>query len=229
LFPFNPDRVLRKTPKPPTQLTVPRADKVEVGSGQQDEFPPTPVTPVSAEGFMSLHNLIKQDTHTLDERSIPRLQSYVEKLANAGERSFAQCALLKDQNQFLSEMNNEAKVRKSTKPIVLAKGQGKVMSYKDLEEARTTRAAKDAAKEAIKGKGKRGRKRKSAALEEDRPEAETEAEPEVTPTTKEITIDERKCCRKHKSATQEVDELEQEVAEAIEAQMPWREPAARMY
>lgn len=37
------------------------------------------------------------------------------------------------------------------------------MSYEDLEEARAKRAAKDAAK--VKGKGKRGTKPKSAALE----------------------------------------------------------------
>lgn len=40
------------------------------------------------------------------------------------------------------------------------------MSYEDLEEARTKRADKEAAKEA-KGKGKRGRKRK---IEADAPE-----------------------------------------------------------
>lgn len=228
LFPYNPDRVFRKVPKPITQLAVPRADEGEVGSCQQDEFPPTPITPVSAEGFISLHNLIKQDAHTLNERSIPRLQSYVEKLANAGQRSFAQCALLKDQNQFLTKMNHEAKVRKSTKPIVLGKGQGKVMSYEDLEEARATRAAKDAAKEASKGKGKRGRKRKNAALEEDGPEAVAEAEPEVTPAVKEVRTDKSKSSRKRKSAVQEGDELEQ-VAQAIEAPMPWRAPVARMY
>lgn len=39
------------------------------------------------------------------------------------------------------------------------------MSYEDLEEARKKRAEKDAAKE--KSKGKRSRKRKSAALETD--------------------------------------------------------------
>ena len=42
------------------------------------------------------------------------------------------------------------------------------MSYEDIEEAR----AKRAAKEVIKGKGKRGRKRKSAALEAGEPEPE---------------------------------------------------------
>ncbi len=44
------------------------------------------------------------------------------------------------------------------------------MSFKDIEVARATRAAK----EVIKGKGKRDRKRKSAALEADEPEAEQE-------------------------------------------------------
>jgi len=30
LFPFNPDRVLRVTPKPPTQSTVPRANEIKM-------------------------------------------------------------------------------------------------------------------------------------------------------------------------------------------------------
>jgi DDE superfamily endonuclease len=62
LFPFNPNRVLRVTPKPPAQSTVPRADEIEVGSchqddvppTRQDDVPPTPVTPVSVEGLVSL-------------------------------------------------------------------------------------------------------------------------------------------------------------------------------
>ena len=108
LFPFNPDRVLRKTPKPPAQLTVPRADEIEVGNCLQDELPQTPVTPVSAESFMSLHNLIKQDAHVLNEMSIPRLQRHVDKLANAGQTSLAYCAILKEEIQLLTKMNNEA-------------------------------------------------------------------------------------------------------------------------
>jgi hypothetical protein len=57
----------------------------------------------------------------------------------------------------------------------------KVMSYADLQEARVKRAKKDAAKEA-KGKGKRGRKRKSA-----------------TPEAVEATADKAKRGRKRKS------------------------------
>ena len=36
LFPFNPDRVLRDMPKPPADLTIPKADEVKVGSCPQD-------------------------------------------------------------------------------------------------------------------------------------------------------------------------------------------------
>jgi hypothetical protein len=71
-------------------------------------------------------------------------------------------------------MNNEAKVRRSTRLVVL--GKAKVMSFEDIEVAQAARAAK----EVIKGKGKRGRKRKSAALEAEEPETEAdEPEPEV--------------------------------------------------
>ncbi|KAH8778277.1 hypothetical protein F5882DRAFT_260514, partial [Hyaloscypha sp. PMI_1271] len=73
--------------------------------------------------------------------------------------SFAERALLYNQKQILTRINNEAKVCRLTSLIVL--GKAKVMSFKDIEVARVARATK----EAIKGKGKRGRK--SATLEVD--------------------------------------------------------------
>jgi hypothetical protein len=97
LFPLNPDRVLRVTPKPPTQSTVPRADEIRVGSCLQDGVPQTPVTPVSPDGLASLHNLIKQDAYTLDETSIPRLERRVQKLVDAAQVSIAGCALLRNE------------------------------------------------------------------------------------------------------------------------------------
>jgi len=109
-----------------------------------------------------LHNLIKQDAHALAETNIERLQRYVQKLANAAQLSFAERAFLQDQTRFLSRMNNEAKVRRSTKSVVV--GKANVMSYEDIEEARAKRAAKE---EATASKGKRGWKRKSLALEVD--------------------------------------------------------------
>ena len=58
LFPFNPDRVLRPRPKPPTDLNVPKDNEVKVGSCPQGVVLQTPVTLVSTKGFMSLQNLI---------------------------------------------------------------------------------------------------------------------------------------------------------------------------
>jgi hypothetical protein len=89
-----------------------------------------------------------------------RLQRHVQKLASAAKISFIECALLQDQNRFLLKANNEVKLRRSVRSVVL--GKAKVMSYKDLEEARAKRDVKE---KAIAVKGKRGRKRKSPAPE----------------------------------------------------------------
>ncbi|KAH8587508.1 hypothetical protein B0O99DRAFT_396786 [Bisporella sp. PMI_857] len=74
--------------------------------------------------------------------------------------------------------------------------------------------------EVIKGKGKCGRKRKSAALEAD------EQEPKVACVAKDAMNDKGKRGQKRKSAAQEVDEPE--MARVIEAPKPWRAPVARM-
>ncbi|KAF2003875.1 hypothetical protein P154DRAFT_428054 [Amniculicola lignicola CBS 123094] len=92
-------------PKPPAELTIPKASE-EVTPGPQDtvlQTPVTPVTPVTTEGLRSLQNLIiNRDAHTLNERS-------------------------KYQIRFLMKINDEAKVRRSTRAVVL--GTAKVMSY----------------------------------------------------------------------------------------------------
>jgi len=158
LVPFHPDRVLRDIPKPPAELTIPKADEVKVGPRPTDEILRTPVTPVSAEALRSLQNLIiKQDARALDETSKQSLQRHVQKLANATQMSLAKGALQQDQIRFLITINDEAKVRRSTKSVVL--GKAKVMSYEDLVAKRAEREAKEQDK--AKGKRKRGRKRKS--------------------------------------------------------------------
>jgi len=121
-------------------------------------------------------------------------------------------ALQEDQIQFLNTINNEAKVRRSTKSLVL--GKAKVMSYKDLEEARAKRADKEATKEA-KGKGKRGRKRKSAALEADAPE----------PNAKVVRMSEAPA----PARASVVQMSGTPVAEDEIVPEPWRAPVARMY
>ena len=155
-------------PKPPADLTISIVDEAKVGSRPQDVVLQTPVTPVSAEALMSLQNLIvKQDARALDETSRQSLQRHVQKFAKAAQKSLAKCALQEDQIRFLTTINNEAKVRRSTRSLVI--GKAKVMSYDDLQEARAKRAERDAAQEA-KSKGKRGRKRKNAVLEAEAPE-----------------------------------------------------------
>ena len=119
-------------------------------------------TPMTAEALTSLHGLIEQDAYTLDESSKQRLQRRLQKFANAAQISFAECALLYDENRLLFKQNDEAKRRRSTKLTVV--GKAKVMSYEDIEAARRERAAKEAAKEAATASQKRGRKRKSPAL-----------------------------------------------------------------
>jgi len=183
---------------------------------------------VLAEGLASLQNLIKQDVYTLNRTSIQRLERHVQKLANAAQISFAERALLHDQNQMLTRMNNEAKVRRSTRSIVL--GKAKVMSFEDIKVARKARATK----EVIKGKGKRGWKRKSAALEADELEedgAEADPELEVERAAEEVINSRGKRGRKRKSAALEADkpEPELEVARTIEAPEPLRALVARMY
>jgi hypothetical protein len=192
LFPFNPERVFRHTPRPLDATTVLEVAEV-VTSIPQDEVPQTPVTPVTTEALASLHNLIKEDT--LGQR----IQRHVQKLASAAQISFAECALLRDQNQFLSEINKEAKVRQSTRSLIL--GKAKVMSYEDLEVARENRAAKDKVK-ADKGKGKGSRKRKCAV-----PEADV-AEPKA----KVVRMSTVRKAAKDKDPA-----------------VPWRAPVARMY
>jgi hypothetical protein len=160
LYPFNPDKILTDIPKPDTEPTIPILQTCQIDLSPQDEVLRTPVTPGA---LTSLHNLIRQDAYAEDEMSKQRLQRHIQKFANAAQTSFAERALQREQNHFLRKVNNEAKVRRSTKLLVL--GKAKVMSYEDLEEARAKRAAKNAAK--AKGKGKRGRKRKTPAPEAD--------------------------------------------------------------
>jgi hypothetical protein len=67
----------------------------------------------------------------LDDMRNDYLQRCLQKLASAAKVSFTAQALLEDCNQFLSKINNEAKVRPSTKSLVL--GIAKVMATRDLD------------------------------------------------------------------------------------------------
>lgn len=94
-------------------------------------------TPVSAESLKSLRNQIEQDAHLLPRPEKLRFQ----KLANAAETSFGDCALLRDQNKLSFEQNNERRIRLSTKLAVISGT--KVMSYEDIVETKRRRAVKE--------------------------------------------------------------------------------------
>jgi hypothetical protein len=79
LFPWNPDRVLRHTQKPPAEFDGPGPSEA-VGSSCHNEAPltlVTLVTPVTAEGLILLYSLIKQDCSTSNKQSRQRLQRRV--------------------------------------------------------------------------------------------------------------------------------------------------------
>jgi hypothetical protein len=219
LFPFNPARVLRSMPRPPTEHGDPAGDVAVTSS--PDEVPLTPVTPVTAEGLTSLTNLFEQDAiaPVSDEASRQRLQRRVRKLASAAKISFAKQSLLQDHNRLLYRINSEAKVRRSTRSLVL--GTAKVIEYEDLVKARADRTAKDKAA-ANKGKGKRSRKRKVSAREADDDvedevgEADAQEAGPSVPTLK----DKKKARRSRVQQPQPQAEPEPE---------SWRAPVALMY
>jgi hypothetical protein len=206
LFPLNPQRVLLGMPKPPTELGNASADVAATSSRNEvSPTPETPVTPVTVEALTSLHDLIKQDTCAAlsDEASRRRLQMRVQKLASAAKISFAKEGLLQNHNRLLYRINNEAKVRRSTRSLVI------VMSYEDLDTARAARAAKDKAV-AEKGKGKRCRKRKVPARE---------AEGDIEGGAYTLDVGSSMCASKDKRTKQT----------SVEEPEPWRAPVALMY
>ncbi|KAL6161196.1 hypothetical protein ACJQWK_08464 [Exserohilum turcicum] len=200
-------------PKPLADLTIVKADEINVETCDQSEVPLTPVTPVSEQGLVSLRNtIIEQDSSTLNEASKQRLERHLHKLVKAAQLSFAKGALQQNHIQFLLTVNNEAKVRRSTKSLVL--GKAKVMGYEELVEAREKRIEKDAAQKA-KGQGKRGRKRTSAAVEDDTAEPKTKAKRVTEEPQPSITL----------ATTSTVAA----VVGIETAPAPWRAPVARMY
>jgi hypothetical protein len=213
LFPFDLDSVFRSMPKPVADLYSVDSRNGHVETCVENEVPQTPVTPVSATGLMSLHNLImKQDARSLDEMRRQDVQRHLQKYAKAAQVSFAKGALQQNHIRLLLKINDEAKVRRSTKPLILRRA--KVMGYDELNEAREKRAETEAATKA-KGKGNRGRKRTNAA-----PEADVEEpKPKVARTTE-----------ARKPAVPANAQVSRTlVPEEGAASEPWRALVARMY
>lgn len=150
-------------PKPLCESIDLKADNPVAESRPHPEPLRTPLTPASPGALNLLLNKIEQVPD--DEMSRPHKQRLQQKVTNAAHLFLAKNALLEDRNRFLSSVNDEGKVRRSTRSEIL--GRAKVMSYEDLEKARANRATKEAAKEAKRADtvGKRGHDRKYKSSE----------------------------------------------------------------
>ena len=131
LHPFNPDRVLRETHKPPTAESLAQVETVVSDLRSPNSLLPTPV---NAEGFQALRQKVEQHSQHLDNVGKHRLQ----KLANAAEKAIADRVLLVEENRILFDQNNEKKTRSSTKSTVV--GTARVMSYEDIVAVQEKRA-----------------------------------------------------------------------------------------
>lgn len=162
LYPFNPQRVLKDLVKPLAEAAPPDAGgepALSPGLSQHETpgifaAPGTPVTPVTAEAFLALHDFIlERDAHALDDPGKQSIQRHLQKFTKGAQTYVARGVLQQERIKSLLKTNDEAKVRRTTKSLVL--GKAKVMSYEDLVEARTKRAAKDARKAAKRQRRKR--------------------------------------------------------------------------
>ena len=202
LYPFNPERVLRDIKKPAV-LTIANAEADLVPSLQGDVVPvlSTPKTPVTSQALTSLRNQILNTVKqpVLDEKSRHYLVKQIEKYDHAAQISFAERVLQKGQMYQMAKLNDEAKVRRSTKSLIL--GKAKIMRYEDLVEKRAAREAKEQAK--ANGKGRRGRKRKKT--DEPEPAVPEPGVPEPDVTEPNVSEPTRESGRKRKSTAPPTD------------------------
>jgi DDE superfamily endonuclease len=111
LYPWNPDRVLRDTQKPPSQ--EPQGEYT-IDAATVDK---TLQTPVTAESLTSLRRKIEQNMPTLDDHN----QQCLRKLANAAERAMTARDLYFKENFDLFKQNNESRTRESSNSNMVGK------------------------------------------------------------------------------------------------------------
>jgi len=157
---------------------------------------------------MSLQNIIVQhDAAALGIESKQKLERHLQKITKATSTLYTTSRFQTEQIQFLHKKNSEAETRRTTKSVVLGKGEGKVMSYDDLVAARLKRAEKDAAKEHGAGKGRR--KRNAAAETSDKAV--------------------HALCRNRATEATAIRSSGSQVISEIAEAIRWQAPVARMY
>jgi hypothetical protein len=234
LFPFNPQRVLHDLEKPFAALTEAAGPSSEVVS-TPIAAPVTPVTPVCAAGFTALRDaIIDGDACALDEVDKQRLDRHIGKLAKAAQVSYAKNTLQEDRIRGLLKINDEAKPRRSTRPIVLSTA--KVISYEDLtaalakrveqEEkavARKKKAAEARAKKAEREeKGKVTKRRKQTSKQRRQVGSPGAREPSTGSESRQVSDEPETTINANQAA--EADCVESSIAPC-----PGRAPTARMW
>jgi glutamine synthetase type III len=169
------------------------------------------VTPVTAESLSSLLNLMKRIPDNEANRQLR--QKLHQKHINATQLCFAERALMETQNQFLTEINNEGKVRLSTKSKVL--GTAKVMAWDDLDKARAELAAKEQEKEEKKAR------REAKNAEKEVKNAEKEAKNAEKAVKKAADKNARVRKRKMSPALADVPESSNKLPRLGESSSPW--------
>ena len=107
----------------------------------------------------------------LDSLSNDEYKLHIQKVVNAAEQSFANCALLADENQSLIVQNNEKKVRQAAKATI--SGPAKIMTYEDIVRAQKARNENEA--KSRRNKRTRAWKRNGGEPEASGSETRTEA------------------------------------------------------
>jgi hypothetical protein len=150
LYPFNPNRVLNEIQEPQPKAITSQVANVTADLMSHSDMLRTPVT---YEGLTDIRIMIEQGT-ALSSPSKHRFQ----KLANGAEKTFADRAILLDENKLLFEQNNEKMTRSSTRSTVT--GTAKIMTYEDIMETQRKRDVK----EAMTAAKKVGRKRRNVGI-----------------------------------------------------------------
>lgn len=171
LFPLNPSRVLDSLEPPP--LSPNRVCPEMTATLEPTAVDVVVKTPTSANGLNRMRGMLDKILDTLNDDDY---KAHIQKVVNAAEQSFANCALLADENHSLIAQNNEKKVRQAARATI--PGPAKIMSYEDIVRAQKARKENEAKSRTNKRKrGKRNGEESEACDPGERIEAISIGEP----------------------------------------------------
>ncbi|KAF4625685.1 hypothetical protein G7Y89_g12477 [Cudoniella acicularis] len=179
IFPLNPDRVLRVTPKPPAQSTIPRADEIRDAHTLNETSIPRLKRHVQ--------KLVDAAQVSIAETALLRDEKQLLARMNnkAKVRRSAKSLVLGQAKVMSFEDIVVARAERTAKDVKVKGKRGRKRKSAALEpdepeadepepESEPEPEVARAVKEVIEGRGKSSRKRKTAAQEADEPEPEPE-------------------------------------------------------